>query len=205
MIRRVFLIAFIIVLLQIVSCKKCPPNVFNIENYVKSWFWADTGSHWVYLVNKFNDDSISTIGIKHYFEDDIKSTKREIYELVSSNNYMYSIVGQSLIFDVSDFSKPDGGSFNPFRLDYASLIGKKPEVPLMTTTSHLIKALPSYNIGNNTFDSTLVWKVYNDFLLESDSSTYYFSKGVGFTRIVDYTHNRDMELVRYKIKRRPDI
>ena len=191
------------VLISLVSSCKKEPGKSYIKQEVKDWFFIDTGSYYVYKVNNTYLDSIRFDNIEHFFPKPRVNDHyiQERYN-ISAGDLRISIDGVIHLGNMLETPRnvlyhPSMNIESDTNLDFGVSGGPNKCI--------YQGKIQNYRIGGNDFGLTLKWKMYKDYFLQSDSSEYYFSKGIGITRIIDYANGLDKKLIRYKIKKRPNI
>lgn len=179
------------------SCRKKTQKKYYIPEYEKKWFWIDTGSYFIYADSLKNTDSIYVQNVDYRFLKSLKEPYVEIYNCTLSNGFVVEMEAHIpyILLGTNKLS------------DYVSLILYDPHFSKSIystngafSVSYLDSIYPSYSLRANKFDTTVLWHVHNDYILQSDSSSYYFSKGIGFVRIIDHERLTHKYLVRYKVQ-----
>ncbi len=203
--QKLIIILFMAILFN--NCRKFTIYKNRPSEQIKSWFFADSTSYWVYNVNNQYEDSVSARLRQYYIK--MKETKRrsdlydEQYELYFSNrNFGYiDILGNSVDIYVQSQYGDVGGMYV-----YNTESMKRHFSKNANEFRRMDTIMPKYITASGiAFDSTIVYYRNPDPIQQTDTGVYYFTKGVGFTRIIDKGRKIDRQLARYKYVRAKDL
>ncbi|MBL7811853.1 MAG: hypothetical protein JNL57_06480 [Bacteroidetes bacterium] len=200
---RTFLTLLLLLLIAAGSCRKHSTYVYKVPEYQRQWFFIDSGSYYIYTDSMDNLDSVYVKKLDYFVRYARKGPDYQLYQCTMSNPFVFFLAGA---MNQIHLQRSYGGDYFPNVMQVSppyhanKLYGPGHGFNQI----YLDTILNNVSLGNNFFDSTFVWHVKNDNILNSDSTTYYFSKGVGITRITDHERKTDKWLKRYKIIKKMD-
>lgn len=187
------------------GCKDKQPNRTKFIEQTKNWFFADSTSYWIYRINNTYEDSIIGKSLLRF-----ESNKSGRFEIID-DWYTFKFKSKSM-----GYIEYFGGSFAiDMRSNYgntgglviydATLMNKYYKDEKYGKYRVLDTIIPVYKLNGQTYDTTLVWRIWGDAIQQTDTGVYYFTKGVGFTRIIDKGRKIDKQLVRFKYVKSKDL
>ncbi|MBL7811852.1 MAG: hypothetical protein JNL57_06475 [Bacteroidetes bacterium] len=198
---RTFLTILLLLLIAAGSCRKHSTHVYKVPEYQRQWFFIDSGSYYIYTDSMDNLDSVYVKSIKFYIEYPKKGSDRQYYQCTMSNPFVFFLAGG---MNQIHLQRSYGGDYLYNVMQVSPPYKNNKLYGTGLNINFLDTILPVVKFGDYTFDSTFVWQMKGDEILNSDSTTYYFSKGVGITRITDHERKTDKWLKRYRIIKKMD-
>jgi hypothetical protein len=179
------------------DCTKPSKKTYFIPEYQKEWMWLDTGSFFIFCDSFKNIDSVYVKNVNVNFFTFNNFPNEQQYNCTMSNNIIYNSRALLPYLELEMAGKSDCVPLILYdrKPTKQQIYSTNPDLSL----SYLDTILPKYKLGNLNLDSTYVWHVHHDDIAMSDSTTYYFTKGVGITRMINHQRKTDKWLVRYKI------
>lgn len=181
------------------ACKKKKGSTHLVPQMERAWLWLDTGSYFIYSDSFGNTDSIYVNKLEHRFKETLESVRDESYRCTLSNGFIYYMEANQPYIILEKVGLTDYVAIVLYH--YSQEKSKNVSLNSSLVTNFRDTILPNYQIENLIFDSTIVWNITHDYVLQSLSSTYYFSKGIGITQFFDHEKKIYKRLIRYKVNR----
>jgi hypothetical protein len=182
------------------TCRKHPIITIKLNINQKNWFFIDTGSYYIYADSLNNFDSVYVISSDLVLEKKSDAVLNETYKCVLSNGIVFYMLGND---DHLYLKKTLPIEYVPIILyDRAYSKNKNISANELMVSNIRDTIMQTFSQANLNYDSTIVWTVFPDMIMNSKKSRYNFSKGIGIVGSYNFEKSTFKKLVKYKLNKK---